>query len=330
MNFPVTRLRRLRQSPTLRAMVREHRVHTANLIMPMFLVPGTGVRKEISSLPGQYHFSVDTCVEQAKTVWDHGIPAVLLFAIPEHKDASGTSACDPNGIVQQGIAAIKREVPDLTVITDLCFCEYTDHGHCGVIKNGDVDNDATLALIVEQTLSHARAGADVIAPSGMIDGTVAAMREALDEHSFNHLPIMGYSAKMSSAFYGPFREAVQSAPQFGDRRTYQMDPANLHEALREVAQDISEGADIVMVKPAIPFLDVIFAVKERFEMPTAAYNVSGEYAMVKAAAERGWIDGERAMLEMLTSIKRAGADMIITYFALEYAALAKGGVYELS
>lgn len=329
MHFPTTRLRRLRQSKNIRAMVRETRVHCSNLIMPIFLVPGSGVKKEIKSLAGQYHFSVDTCVEQALKIRDLGIPAVLLFAIPEFKDARGSSAIKADGIVQQGIEALKRKIPDLTVITDLCFCEYTDHGHCGAIKGEEVDNDETLLMLAEQTLSHARAGADIIAPSGMIDGTVGAMRSALDENSFTNLPIMSYSAKFASAFYGPFREAVNSTPQFGDRKTYQMDPANREEALREVALDIEEGADIVMVKPALPFLDVLFAVKEKFSMPTAAYNVSGEYAMVKCAAEKGLIDGKRIMLEMLTSIKRAGADMIITYFACEYAEMAKGGVVDL-
>lgn len=324
MTFPTTRLRRLRRSNAIRDMVRETRVDVSNLIMPMFVVPGSSVKKEISSLSGQYHFSVDTCVEQAKRIHDLGIPATLLFAIPEFKDATGSAACAEDGIIQRAIDAIKREVPELLIITDLCFCEYTDHGHCGIIKAGDVDNDATLEIIIDQTLSHARAGADMLAPSGMIDGTVITMRQALDEHGFSHLPIMSYSAKFASAFYGPFREAVKSAPQFGDRSTYQLDAANINQALREVELDIEEGADIVMVKPALAFLDVIHAVKHKFNMPTAAYNVSGEYAMVKAAAERGLIDGERIMLEMLTSIKRAGADLIVTYFAIEYAELTRG------
>ena len=248
----------------------------------------------------------------------------MLFAIPESKDSCGSSACADDGIVQQAIRAIKKQVPDLLVITDLCFCEYTDHGHCGIIKNNDVDNDATLEIIAEQSLSHARAGADIIAPSGMMDGVVGAIRSSLDQNKFENLPILGYSAKFASSFYGPFREAVQSAPQFGDRKSYQMDPCNLREALREVELDIEEGADMVMVKPALAFLDVIQAVKQTFQMPTAAYNVSGEYAMVKAAAERGWIDGKRVTLEILTSMKRAGADLILTYHAKEAAEWLQG------
>ena len=324
----IHRMRRLRGSKAIRAMVRETRVHTSNLIMPIFLVPGTGVEKEISSLRGQFHFSIDRAVTQAKKIFDAGIPATLLFAIPEFKDARGSAACDDHGIVQEATRAIKKHVPGLSVITDLCFCEYTDHGHCGALKGEYVDNDETLGMLVEQALSHARAGADIIAPSGMMDNFVAAIRHGLDEASFTELPIMAYSAKMASSFYGPFREAVQSAPQFGDRKSYQMDPANQQQAIREVALDVAEGADIVMVKPALPCLDIIYRVKTEFGLPTAAYNVSGEYAMVKAAAEKGWIDERRVMLEMLTSIKRAGADMIISYFSMDYAALAKGGVYE--
>lgn len=321
MTYPTTRLRRLRQNPSIRALVQETKVQLEDLIMPIFLVPGTAIEKEISSLPGQYHFSVDRAVDQAQKISDSGIKAALLFAIPEYKDATGSSACADDGVVQSAMRAIKKKVPNLLLIADLCFCEYTDHGHCGVIKNGDVDNDQTLGMLCEQALSLARAGADIMAPSGMMDGTVAALRKSFDQNNFESLPIMSYSAKFASSFYGPFREAVQSAPQFGDRKTYQMDPANFEEALREVEQDIVEGADIVMVKPALPFLDILHAVKTRFAMPTCAYNVSGEYAMVKAAAQKGWIDGERVMLEMLTSIKRAGADMIITYFALEFARL---------
>jgi porphobilinogen synthase len=319
MAFPATRMRRLRQSPGLRAMVRETQISPDDLIMPIFLVPGSGVKQEISAMPGQYQFSVDLGAEQAKKIFDLGIPAVLLFGIPEYKDERGSAAWAEDGVVQRAIAAIKRAAPDLVVISDLCFCEYTSHGHCGIIKDGRLDNDATLKIIVEQTLSHVRAGADVIAPSGMIDGMVQAIRAGLDGHSFENVPIMSYAAKYASGFYGPFREAVQSAPQFGDRRTYQMNPANAQEAMREVALDIEEGADILMVKPALAFLDIIWRVKERFQAPLAAYNVSGEYSMIKAAAAKGWIDGERIMLEVLTSIKRAGADMIITYFAEEIA-----------
>jgi porphobilinogen synthase len=328
MSFPITRMRRLRRTPQIRAMVRETRVTPNNLMLPFFLVPGTGVKKEISSLPGLFHLSTEKCVEEAKRIADLGIPSVLLFAIPEYKDATGSSASKDNGVVQRTVTAIKESVPNLTVCTDLCFCEYTSHGHCGIIHNNDVDNDATLKIIAEQTLSHARAGADIIAPSGMMDGVVQTMRSALDEKGFTDTIIMSYAAKFSSAFYGPFREAVQSAPEFGDRRTYQMDPANSNEALREVKMDIAEGADIVMVKPALAYLDIIQAVKEQFHVPTAAYNVSGEYAMVKAAAAKGWVDGRRIMLETLLSIKRAGADIIITYFAEEFAQLYKQGAVE--
>ena len=326
MSFPAVRMRRLRRTPELRAMVRETRVHTSNLMMPIFLCPGSNIKQEIPSLPGLFHFSVDMAVEEAKAIRDLGIPSVLLFAIPEYKDPVGSSGSAENGIVQRAIAAIKAEVPNLVVTTDLCFCEYTSHGHCGIIHNHDVDNDATLKIIAEQTLSHARAGADIIAPSGMMDGCIGAMRTALDEAKFTSTTIMSYAAKFTSGFYGPFRDAVQSTPEFGDRRTYQMDGANSKEALREVALDIEEGADIVMVKPALSYLDIIKSVKDTYKMPTAAYNVSGEYAMVKAAGAKGWIDEQRVMLETLLSIKRAGADIIITYFAKEFAALAKGGV----
>lgn len=319
MSYPDSRLRRLRSTPALRSMVRETSLRPEQLIAPMFIVPGSAVKKEISSLQGQYHLSVDRSIEQGKRLVDMGIPATLLFAIPEFKDEVGSAASRPDGIVQKATHALKESVPDLLVIADVCFCEYTSHGHCGIIKNNDVDNDATLKILQEQALSLARAGVDIIAPSGMMDGGVRAIRTVLDENGFTNLPIMSYSAKFASSFYGPFREAVESTPSFGDRRTYQMDPGNINEALREVALDIEEGADIVMVKPALAFLDVIRAVKDRFEMPTAAYNVSGEYAMVKAAAEKGWIDGKRVMIEMLTSIRRAGADLIITYFAEEFA-----------
>ena len=312
-------MRRLRNSPALREMVRETTVTPSNLIMPLFVVPGRGIRKEISSLPGQYHLSLDRVGEEAAAIRDLGIPAVLLFGIPEHKDASGSAAWDDHGIIQSALKEIGREAPSLVKITDLCFCEYTSHGHCGIMKGEQLDNDATLEILCRQALSHASAGADMIAPSGMIDGAVRSIRQALDESSFSNISIMAYAAKFASAFYGPFREAVQSAPSFGDRHSYQMDPANGREALREVVLDVEEGADIVMVKPALAFLDIISRVKQELEMPTAAYNVSGEYAMVKAAAQRGWIDEQRVMTECLTSIRRAGADMIITYFARDFA-----------
>lgn len=328
MAFPDTRMRRLRRTPQLRSMVRETRVAPCDMIMPIFLVAGRGVKKPISSLPGLFHLSPDMAVEEAKEIAALGIPSVLLFAIPESKDHEGTSASKDNGVVQAAVRAIKEQVPGLMITTDLCFCEYTSHGHCGIIHNHDVDNDATLKIIAEQALSHARAGADIIAPSGMMDGMVSAIRTALDAQDFKDAVIMSYSAKFASGFYGPFREAVQSTPEFGDRRSYQMDPANGDEAMREVELDIAEGADIVMVKPALAYLDVLQRIKTRFHMPTAAYNVSGEYAMVKAAAAKGWIDGRRVMLEMLLSIKRAGADLIITYFAKEFAELYKQGAVE--
>lgn len=319
MSFPQVRMRRLRATPQMRNLVRETRVEISDLIAPLFIVPGSGVKKEISSLANQYHLSVDQSVIHARMLRDLGIQAVLLFGIPESKDARGSSACDSDGVVQRAAEAIKKQVSDLMVISDLCYCEYTDHGHCGIITNGDVDNDQTITILQEQALSHARAGIDMIAPSGMMDGMIAGLRSGLDQGGFPNLPIMSYSAKFASSFYGPFREAAGSTPSFGDRRTYQMDPANTREALREVALDVEEGADMIMVKPALAFLDIIRLVRDRFDLPLAAYNVSGEYAMVKAAASKGWIDGDRVMLEMLLSIKRAGADMIITYFAEDFA-----------
>lgn len=322
-------MRSLRMNPQMRRLVKETRVEVADLIAPLFIVPGTGVRKEISSLANQFHLSVDQCVEQAQKLRDLGIPAVLLFGIPESKDSRGSSACDPKGVIQRASEAIKKQVSDLLVISDLCYCEYTDHGHCGIMRDGVLDNDATITILQEQALSHARAGIDMIAPSGMIDGMISGLRSALDGNGFSELPIMSYSAKFASSFYGPFRDAVGSTPSFGDRKTYQMDPANTREALREVALDVEEGADLLMVKPALAFLDIIRLVRDRYDLPLAAYNVSGEYAMVKAAATKGWIDGERVMLEMLLSIKRAGADMIITYFAEEFANLSKNGKIEL-
>lgn len=319
MSFPVTRLRRLRQTPVLRNLVRETILTRDDLIMPLFVCPGTNVRIPISSMPGNYNLSVDLLVEECKRLYGMGIQAVLLFGIPEHKDEHGLVACEHNGIVQQATRAIKKELPDLYVIADVCNCEYTVHGHCGTIVDGDVHNDLTLVTLAKQSVSLAEAGVDMVAPSDMMDGRVGAIRKALDENGHYNLPIMAYSAKYASAFYGPFREAADSAPKFGNRATYQMDPANGNEALREVALDIEEGADIVMVKPALAYMDIIQRVKTTFNMPVAAYNVSGEYAMVKAAGANGWIDEKRMIREILTSIKRAGADIIITYHAQEIA-----------
>ncbi len=313
--FPTYRPRRLRSNENLRRLVRETALSIDDLIYPMFVVHGHNTAIEISAMPGCYQYSVDTLVTAAKELAALKIPGTILFGIPASKDPLGTEAYADDGIIQQAVRAIKDAVPDLLVMTDVCLCEYTDHGHCGVIEDGDVQNDPTLELLVKESLSHARAGADVIAPSDMMDGRVGAIREALDENGYENIPIMAYSAKYASAFYGPFREAAESAPQFGDRRSYQMDPPNVEEALREVALDIEEGADILMVKPALAYLDVIQRVKTEFQVPVAAYNVSGEYAMVKAAAQNGWINEERVALELLTSIKRAGADMILTYFA---------------
>ena len=313
--FPIYRPRRLRANENLRRLIRETQLSADDLIYPMFVVHGENTAIEISSMPGCYQYSIDKLLIAAQELVSLGIPATILFGIPESKDSHGTEAYADDGIIQQAVRALKDAVPDLLVITDVCLCEYTDHGHCGIIEDGEVLNDPTLDLLVEESLSHAHAGADVIAPSDMMDGRVGAIRDALDEEGYDHIPIMAYSAKYASAFYGPFREAAESAPQFGDRRSYQMDPANAEEALREVTLDVDEGADIVMVKPALSYLDVIHQVKKEFQMPVAAYNVSGEYAMIKAAAQNGWIDEERVALEVLTSIKRAGADMILTYFA---------------
>ena len=318
-HFPISRPRRLRADENLRRLTRETAISTDDLIYPMFVVHGHDVAIEISSMPGCYQYSVDRLVSAAKELVTLGIPGTILFGIPDFKDALGSEAYADDGIIQQAIRALKDAVPELLVITDVCLCEYTDHGHCGVIQHGDVLNDRTLELLAKESLSHARAGADVIAPSDMMDGRVGTIRAALDENGHESIPILAYSAKYASAFYGPFREAAESAPQFGDRRSYQMDPPNAEEALREVALDIEEGADIVMVKPALSYLDVICRVKDRFKMPVAAYNVSGEYAMIKAAAQQGWIDEKRVALEVLTSIKRAGADMILTYFAKSVA-----------
>ncbi len=319
MTFPITRMRRMRRSDTTRRMVRENHLRVDDLIMPLFVCPGKGVKKEIGSMPGNHQMSIDVAVEACKEIADLGIPAVILFGIPDRKDARGSEAYCERGIIQRAVSAIKEQVSDLYVITDVCLCEYTDHGHCGVVVDGDVHNDETVACLVKESLSHARAGADMVAPSDMMDGRVGAIRSALDAHGFHHIPIMAYSSKYCSAFYGPFREAAESAPQFGDRRSYQMDPANSDEAVREVALDIEEGADVVMVKPALSYLDIICRVKTEFGVPVAAYNVSGEFAMVKAAAAHGWLDEGRVRDEILLSIKRAGADLILTYFARDIA-----------
>jgi len=319
MSFPTHRPRRLRRTEALRGLVRETRLSAAGLIYPMFVCPGTNVRKEVSSMPGVYQQSADKIVEECREVEGLGLPGVILFGLPESKDARGSSSTSAHGVVQKAIEAIRKSKLSLLVITDVCLCEYTDHGHCGVIENGDVANDATLPILATQAVSHARAGADIVAPSDMMDGRVAAIREALDEHKFQDIAILAYAAKYCSGFYGPFREAADSAPQFGDRRSYQMDPANGREALKEVALDIEEGADMVMVKPALPYLDVIRRVREKFDAPVGAYNVSGEYAMVKAAAQKGWLDEKRVALEILTGIQRAGADFILTYHAKDAA-----------
>jgi porphobilinogen synthase len=312
-------MRRLRKTEQHRRLVRETKLSVDDFIMPLFVRPGKGIAREIPSMPGNFHFSVDTLVEECKKVRDLSIPGVILFGIPEHKDDTGSESFSEQGIVQQAIRAIKKEVSDLLIITDVCFCEYTSHGHCGVIQNGDVDNDATLELLAKQAVSHAEAGADMVAPSDMMDGRVAAIRTALDAEGFSDIPIMAYAAKYSSAFYGPFRDAAESAPQFGDRRSYQMDPPNAREAIREVELDILEGADIVMVKPALSYLDIIYRVRSEFMVPVAAYNVSGEFSCIKAASQLGWIDEQKVMLELLTSIKRAGAEIILTYFAKDAA-----------
>ncbi|MCG3136791.1 MAG: Delta-aminolevulinic acid dehydratase [Phycisphaerae bacterium] len=321
MSFPIERPRRVRSNPILRNMVRETRLSKECLIYPLFACPGKGVKKEISSMPGQYQMSIDQIVEESCRVQDLGLPAVLLFGLPEHKDAKGSEGFAADGIVPRAIAAIKEKCSGLAVMADACLCEYTDHGHCGIITRtpgkGVVDNDPSLELLAAEAVAYAQAGVDLVAPSAMMDGQVQAIRSALDSQGFEHLPIMAYAAKYASCFYGPFREAAESAPQFGDRRGYQMDPANSDEALRETALDIEEGADIVMVKPAIHFLDIIYRVKHEFGMPTAAYFVSGEFAQIKAAVQRGWLDEPRTAIESHLAIRRAGADMIITYYAKE-------------
>jgi porphobilinogen synthase len=321
-NFPEYRPRRLRRTEALRRLVRETTLGVDDLILPLFVTPGQGVRRPVGSMPGVSQTSVDELVVDARAAWELGIPAVLLFGIPSSKDERGTSGYAEDGIVQQAVRALKEALPALVVVTDVCLCEYTSHGHCGVIRDGEVQNDETLELLARQALSHARAGADIVAPSDMMDGRVGTIRGVLDAEGFGEVPILSYAAKYASAFYGPFREAAESTPQFGDRRGYQMDPANAEEALREVLQDIDEGADIIMVKPALAYLDIIRRVKDATGYPVCAYHVSGEYASILAAAERGWLDGPRAMEEALVAIKRAGADMIITYWAVEYARLA--------
>ena len=325
MRFPQYRPRRLRMNETFRTMVRETHLRTADLILPIFVRPGKGIKQPISSMPGHFQLSVDLAVNEVKEAKSLGILGVILFGIPEKKDELGSEAYAEDGIIQRALRAIKEKVDGIAVITDVCLCEYTSHGHCGVVKEGRILNDETLDLLAKQALSHVRAGADIVAPSDMMDGRVGAIRKSLDENRFENIPIMAYAAKYASSFYGPFREAAESKPQFGDRRSYQMDPANGDEALREVRLDIEEGADIVMVKPALPYLDIIYRVKQTFNLPVAAYNVSGEFAMVKAASQLGWVDGEQVMMESLTAIKRAGADLILTYFAKEAAKKIESG-----
>jgi porphobilinogen synthase len=321
MSFPINRPRRLRANDTIRRMVRETHVSPDDLVYPLFVTFGKDTKKKITTMPGCFQMSVNGIVKEAQKAYKLGIPAVLLFGIPEHKDAQASEAFKKNGVVQMAVKAIKDKIPEMVVITDVCLCEYTDHGHCGIINEGNVLNDPTLVLLGKEALSHAQAGANIIAPSDMMDGRVGYIRDVLDSHGYDEIPIMSYAAKYASAFYGPFREAAESTPQFGDRRSYQMDPPNRMEATKEVALDIEEGADIVMVKPAMTYLDIISDIKNTFDLPVAAYNVSGEYSMVKAAAKAGWIDEDKVMMEILTSIKRAGADIIITYHAMDAAKL---------
>lgn len=319
MYFPEYRPRRMRKNENFRRMIRETTLSVDDFMYPLFVVSGKGIKKPIASMPGNYQMSIDQLVKEVKTAKEAGIPAVLLFGIPDRKDEVASGAFARDGLMQRAVREIKNKVPDILVVTDVCLCEYTSHGHCGMIEKGEVDNDSTLEVLAETAVSHARAGADMVAPSAMMDGQIGALREGLDEAGFEAIPIMAYSAKYASCFYGPFRDAAESAPQFGDRKSYQMDPANSDEAIREITLDVEEGADIIMVKPALAYLDVIRRAREEFDLPIAAYNVSGEFAMIKAAAQLGWIDGQRAMMEVLTSIKRAGTDIIITYFALEAA-----------
>src|SRR5258706_7756806 len=321
MAFPVHRMRRLRASESLRSLVRETQLAPTDFILPLFTVPGQGVRKEISSMPGNHQLSIDELVKDCNAAHQLGIGGVILFGIPETKDEHASGAYAEDGIVQQAVRAVKREVPKLLVMTDICNCEYTSHGHCGLVVDGEVQNDPTLEWLAKAAVSHARAGADVVAPSDMMDGRVAAIRKALDDAGFANTPILAYAAKFASVFYGPFREAAESTPQFGDRRSYQIDPANFREAMREISLDVEEGADMIMVKPAMPYLDVIAAARDRFDLPLAAYQVSGEFAMIEAAARNGWIERERVILESLTSIRRAGASIILTYYAKEAAKL---------
>ncbi len=321
MSFPTHRPRRLRRTEALRSLVRETALTTRSLVYPLFVCPGSRVKDEIRSMPGNYRWSVDLVGEECKAVHDLGIPAVILFGIPEKKDEVGLGAYDPDGIVQRAVRAIKKAVPKLLVVCDVCLCEYTSHGHCGLVKDGEIENDATLELLAKTALTQAQAGADIVAPSDMMDGRVARIRATLDAEGFTQTPILAYSAKYASAFYGPFREAADSTPQFGDRRSHQMDPANQREALREIALDIEEGADMIMVKPALPFLDVIALARREFDVPIAAYQVSGEFSLIEAAAKLGWVDRERTIMETLLSIRRAGADVILTYFAKDAARL---------
>jgi len=319
----VYRPRRLRRTATLRSMVRETVLTPADFIYPLFVTPGKGVRQEVAAMPGVERLSVDLLVDEVKSAWDMGVLAVLLFGLPQKKDETGSDAASPRGAVQQAVRALKKALPDLVVITDVCLCGYTSHGHCGIVHRGEIDNDATLEVLAQVALSHAEAGADMVAPSDMMDGRVGVIREALDDRGFERVSIMSYAVKYASAFYGPFREAAESAPKYGDRRGYQMDPANAREAMREATLDVEEGADIIMVKPALPYLDIISQLAAEFDVPLAAYQVSGEYSMIKAAAAQGWLDETAVLLESLTAIKRAGADMILTYFAKEAARLVK-------
>jgi porphobilinogen synthase len=321
MLFPDYRPRRMRQNESFRRMIRETMLSVDNLIYPMFVVAGKGIRRPIASMPGIFQLSIDELIKEAREVLSLNIPAIMLFGIPENKDEKASGAYDPQGIIQRAMKTLKEKVPELIVIGDVCLCEYMSHGHCGIIQGNEVDNDATLELLARTALAQAKAGADMVAPSDMMDGRVAEIRQALDENGFEQIPIMAYSAKYASAFYGPFREAAESAPKFGDRKGYQMDPANIREAIREVTLDVEEGSDIIMVKPALPYLDVICRVREEFDLPVAAYQVSGEYAMIKAAANQGWLDENKVMMETLLSIRRAGADLILTYFAKPAAAL---------
>jgi porphobilinogen synthase len=321
MHFPEYRPRRMRKNENFRRLIRETKLSVDDFMYPLFAVSGKGVKKPIPSMPGNYQMSIDQLVREVKTAKEAGIPAVLLFGIPDRKDEVASGAFARDGLMQRAVREIKTKVPDILVVTDVCLCEYTSHGHCGMIEKGEVDNDSTLEVLAETAVSHARAGADMVAPSAMMDGQIAAIRDGLDEAGFDAIPIMAYAAKYASSFYGPFRDAAASAPQFGDRKSYQMDPANGDEAIREITLDVEEGADIIMVKPALAYLDIIRRAREEFDLPIAAYNVSGEFAMIKAASQLGWLDGRRAMMEVLTSIKRAGTDIIITYFALEAAAV---------